>query len=284
MLGRDEIMAVNEAGLTEEEFLKQYNPGDYERPSVTVDMMVLRIKPDFSCLQILLIKRKDHPFINCYALPGGFINMNESAYEAACRELQEETGLTNIYLEQIYTMSKPDRDPRMRIIDIAYAALLPFGYQTNVRAGDDAKDADWFDITFSEDYLKLWNEEKNIQIKYHLETKIFKNGILTIKNKIPEMVIEDSEKLAFDHADIILEELTRLQNKVMYTDIAFNLVPKEFTLPDLQRVYEILLGKPLYKANFRDKIQPKIVSLDKILKPIISMRPSGAYKYKGAEL
>lgn len=277
-------MAVNEAGLTEEEFLKQYNPGDYERPSVTVDMMVLRIKPDFSCLQILLIKRKDHPFINCYALPGGFINMNESAYEAACRELREETGLTNIYLEQIYTMSKPDRDPRMRIIDIAYAALLPFGYQTNVRAGDDAKDADWFDITFSEDYLKLWNEEKNIQIKYHLKTKIFKNGILTIKNKIPEMVIEDSKKLAFDHADIILEELTRLQNKVMYTDIAFNLVPKEFTLPDLQRVYEILLGKPLYKANFRDKIQPKIVSLDKILKPIISMRPSGAYKYRGTEL
>lgn len=279
------MMAVlNEAGLTEEEFLKQYHPDDYERPSVTVDMMVLRMKPDFRCLQILLIKRKDHPFINCYALPGGFIHMQESAYEAACRELQEETGLTNIYLEQIYTMSKPDRDPRMRIIDIAYAALLPFGYQSNVKSGDDEKEASWFDITFSEDYLKLWNEEKNIQIAYHLETRIFKNGILTIKNKIPEKRIENSEKLAFDHADIILEELTRLQNKVMYTDIAFNLVPKEFTLPDLQRVYEILLGKPLYKANFRDKIQPKIVSLDKVLKPMISTRPSKAYQYGGDEL
>lgn len=120
-------MERNAAGLTEAEFLANYNPGDYERPSVTVDMMVLRIKQDFSCLQILLIKRKDHPFINCFALPGGFINIRESAYEAACRELQEETGLTNIYLEQIYTMSKPDRDPRMRVIDIAYAALLPFG-------------------------------------------------------------------------------------------------------------------------------------------------------------
>ena len=278
------MAVLNEAGLTEEEFLKQYHPDDYERPSVTVDMMVLRMKPDFRCLQILLIKRKDHPFINCYALPGGFIHMQESAYEAACRELQEETGLTNIYLEQIYTMSKPDRDPRMRIIDIAYAALLPFGYQANVKSGDDEKEASWFDITFSEDYLKLWNEEKNIQIAYHLETRIFKNGILTIKNKIPEKRIENSEKLAFDHADIILEELTRLQNKVMYTDIAFNLVPKEFTLPDLQRVYEILLGKPLYKANFRDKIQPKIVSLDKVLKPMISTRPSKAYQYGGDEL
>ena len=130
-------MERNGAGLTEAEFLANYNPGDYERPSVTVDMMVLRVKQDFSCLQILLIKRKDHPFINCFALPGGFINMRESAYEAACRELQEETGLTNIYLEQIYTMSKPDRDPRMRVIDIAYAALLPFGYQANVKAGDE---------------------------------------------------------------------------------------------------------------------------------------------------
>ena len=78
-------MERNAAGLTEEEFLANYNPGDYERPSVTVDMMVLRVKQDFSCLQILLTKRKDHPFINCFALPGGFINMRESAYEAACR-------------------------------------------------------------------------------------------------------------------------------------------------------------------------------------------------------
>ena len=91
-------MERNAAGLTEAEFLANYNPGDYERPSVTVDMMVLRIKQDFSCLQILLIKRKDHPFINCFALPGGFINIRESAYEAACRELQEETGLSLIHI------------------------------------------------------------------------------------------------------------------------------------------------------------------------------------------
>ena len=227
-------MERNAAGLTEAEFLANYNPGDYERPSVTVDMMVLRVKYDFSCLQILLIKRKDHPFINCFALPGGFINMQESAYEAACRELQEETGLTNIYLEQIYTMSKPDRDPRMRVIDIAYAALLPFGYQANVKAGDDAKDALWFDIDISDDHLRFYNEEKDIHIKYQLETKTFKNGILTIENKVP---VQDGNVLAFDHADIILEELIRLKNKVMYTDIAFNLVPQKFTLPDLQRVY-----------------------------------------------
>lgn len=270
-------MERNAAGLTEAEFLANYNPGDYERPSVTVDMMVLRVKQDFSCLQILLIKRKDHPFINCFALPGGFINMRESAYEAACRELQEETGLTNIYLEQIYTMSKPDRDPRMRVIDIAYAALLPFGYQANVKAGDDAKDALWFDIDISDDYLRFHNEEKNIHIKYQLETKTFKNGILTIENKIP---VQDGNVLAFDHADIILEELVRLKNKVMYTDIAFNLVPKKFTLPDLQRVYEILSQKSLYKSNFRDFVQEKIEALDITAKPFTSSRSSKVYQYK----
>ena len=270
-------MERNAAGLTEAEFLANYNPGDYERPSVTVDMMVLRVKQDFSCLQILLIKRKDHPFINCFALPGGFINMRESAYEAACRELQEETGLTNIYLEQIYTMSKPDRDPRMRVIDIAYDALLPFGYQANVKAGDDAKDALWFDIDISDNHLRFHNEEKNIHIKYQLETKTFKNGILTIENKIP---VQDGNVLAFDHADIILEELVRLKNKVMYTDIAFNLVPQKFTLPDLQRVYEILSQKSLYKSNFRDFVQEKIEALDITAKPFTSSRSSKVYQYK----
>ena len=196
--------------------------------------------------------------------------MRESAYEAACRELQEETGLTNIYLEQIYTMSKPDRDPRMRVIDIAYAALLPFGYQANVKAGDDAKDALWFDFRFH-------NEEKNIHIKYQLETKTFKNGILTIENKIP---VQDGNVLAFDHADIILEELVRLKNKVMYTDIAFNLVPQKFTLPDLQRVYEILSQKSLYKSNFRDFVQEKIEALDITAKPFTSSRSSKVYQYK----
>ncbi len=273
----------NEDGFTEAEFLANYHPGDYERPSVTVDMMILRMKEDFSGLQILLIQRKNHPFIENWALPGGFINMDESAYEAACRELQEETGLTNIYLEQVYTMSQPDRDPRMRVIDIAYAALLPYGNKHAVVAGDDAKNALWFDISLTENSLSFYNEEQDICIQYNLEMKTFQNGRITITNKIPrkrEIEADNENHLAFDHADIILEGLRRFQNKVMYTDIAFNLVPAKFTLPDLQRVYEVLLGKSLYKANFRKLVHEKIIALNVTGKPIISQKPAMLYQYK----
>lgn len=268
----------NANGLTEAEFLAQYNPGDYERPSVTVDMMVIRMKEDLSCMQVLLIQRKDHPFINQWALPGGFVNMDESAYEAACRELKEETGLTDVYLEQIYTMSQPKRDPRMRVIDIAYVALLPYEAEARVIAGDDAKNAVWFDIDLDESILRLTNKENYLKIEYGLTEKYFKNGRVSVKNHVPHLI--SNEALAFDHSEIILEGLIRLRNKVMYSDIAFNLVPEEFTLPDLQRVYEEILGKELYKAYFRDKIEEKVVNLEKKDKPISSPRTSNLYRYK----
>ena len=94
---------LNKEGLTEEEFLATYNPGDYDRPSVTVDMLVLGMNTSLNRLKLLLIQRSDHPYINCWALPGGVVGMEESAYAAACRELEEETGLTGIYMEQLYT-------------------------------------------------------------------------------------------------------------------------------------------------------------------------------------
>lgn len=93
----------NKDGLTEEEFLKQYKPSKYERPSVTVDMLILCMSRYLDNLKVLLIQRKNHPYINCWALAGGFVGIHESTYDAACRELQEETGLvTNTYLEQLY--------------------------------------------------------------------------------------------------------------------------------------------------------------------------------------
>lgn len=267
----------NSRGLTESEFLEAYNPGDYERPSVTVDMLVFSLDREYSTLKVLLIKRKDHPYIDCWALPGGFIDINESAYEAANRELREETGLENIYLEQLYTLSKPNRDPRMRVIDISYIALIQHEVVT---AGDDASEALWFDLTFVNTALVLFNKEKDIRIEYKLEEKVFNNGKIQIKNYIP--ILDGEEKLAFDHADILLEGLMRLRNKVEYTDIAFNLVPDIFTLPDLQRVYETILGKALYKANFRDYIKNKVLRLDYKIKSAVGNK-SQAYKYKALE-
>lgn len=269
------ITKKNKDGLTEKEFLKQYNPGDYDRPSVTVDMLVLSVNPNLDGLKVLLIQRNEHPFLDCWALPGGFVHIDESAYEAACRELKEETGLSDVYLEQLYTMSQPNRDPRMRVIDIAYMALIS---TTAVVAGTDAKAAAWFDVHMSEDVLEITNDEMQIKISYGLEKKVFQNGVITIENFAP--VLQTQEALAFDHGEIVMEGLLRLRNKVEYTDIAFNLMPEKFTLPDLQKVYEIILGKVLYKTNFRDKIQDKVEALNVKGPSIIGSKKSLLYKYR----
>ena len=268
----------NADGLNEAEFLAAYSPGDYERPSVTVDVLLLRMKKDLSCLQTLLIRRRNHPYIGCWALPGGFIEMNESAYESACRELKEETGIDGIYLEQLYAMNQPDRDPRMRVIDIAYTGLIPYDEQKEAEAGDDAEDAGWFDITFSDKKISLDGAERNVHIEYSLTEKSFRNGNIVVRNYVPKPISE--ERLAFDHSEIVLEGLTKLRNKVLLSDCAFNLVPKEFTLPDLQKVYEIILGTDLYKANFRDKMASKIEALHYVAKPISGNRVANVYRYK----
>lgn len=250
----------------------------HDRPSVTVDILIIRMKKQLDGLQVLLEQRSEEPYQRCFALSGGLIGADESSYQAACRKLEEETTLTDIYLEQLYTMTKPDRDPRTRVIGITYLALLPYDYEKKVRAGDKAKDVAWFDILFSEENLVLTNREKKIRLEYRLKEKIFPNGVLKIKNYIP--VLTSEERLAFDHAEVLLEGLTRLKNKVEYMDVIFNLVPEEFTLPDLQAAYEIVLGRELYKANFRDKIETKVEETGEKGKPITSRRKSKLYRYK----
>lgn len=265
----------NKDGLTEKEFLKTYKPQDYEKPSVTVDVLLFTVDKELNNLKILLIKRGNHPYMNCWALPGGFVDMNESTFTAANRELKEETGLEDIYLEQLYTYSQPDRDPRMRVINISYIALIPM---TDVVAGDDAIDTSWFDVTMDNDKLKLISEEKNVLIEYSLENKTFEVGMITYDNLVPSPISKD--KLAFDHSFIILDGITRLRNKAEYTDIIFNLAGKTFTLPDLQRIYEIVLGHNLYKKNFRNKIKDKVIEIGTEGKSIRGNRLSTLYFYK----
>ena len=135
-------MLVNEQGQTLEEFLAQYDPKQYEHPSVTVDMAVFTEQS--GKLSVLLIRRKNHPFIGTRALPGGFVNMDESLEEAAARELEEETGVQAYELHQLGAYGLVDRDPRTRIITVAYLAYLPEGMQP--KAADDAADARLFAV------------------------------------------------------------------------------------------------------------------------------------------
>lgn len=127
-----------------EETAETYDPSRYERPSVTVDVVIFSLIEDQ--LQVLLVRRKQWPFAGMWAIPGGFIRMTESLEEAAARELAEETGVHDVYMEQLYTFGAPDRDPRTRVITVAYFALVPAGAVRDPRAGSDAAETGWWPV------------------------------------------------------------------------------------------------------------------------------------------
>ncbi len=273
-------MERNKDGLTEAEFLAQYNPGDYKRPSVTTDILVLSVAEDYASLKLLLIKRADHPFINHWALPGGFIEDNETAHQAANRELYEETGLKDLYLDQIYTFTKPGRDPRMWVMSIAYLALIPNIQE--VKGYDDAKEAAWFDVFFLQDKLVLSNKDLNVQIVYDLEKKTFKNSVLTYENYIPTWAC--GEKLAFDHVEIIIEALQKLRKNFDHSDKIFCLMPETFTMADLRRVYTLVMEQPVYKATLKGFVNKKIVPTGNTKKSKVKHgRQSVEFKYNNKE-
>ena len=204
-----EISDSTHAGeQTPETRAHHYDASKYERPSVTVDVVMMSLRQ--RDLQVLLVKRRSWPYEGMWAIPGGFVLMDESLEAAAKRELQEETGVHDVYLEQLYTFGDPGRDPRTRVITVVYFALLD-SERLQVKAASDAADVGWFSL-------------------YELPP------------------------LAFDHAQILQYTLNRLRGKLDYTTIAFNLLPEQFTLRELQSVYEIILHRKLDKRNFRKKI------------------------------
>lgn len=243
-------------GLTEIEFLAQYDADRYEKPAVTVDMLIFTVNPqkDYA-LELLLIERGGHPFLGKWAIPGGFVEMDESIDVAAVRELQEETGLADIYMEQLYTFGDVGRDPRMRVISVAYMALVPKEKLSPV-AGDDAAKVKWFSVHLKEDEKgqRLWLEAEGAE-------------------EISE------EEIAFDHEKVIKTALLRLKNKIEYTEIAFELAGKKFTLTQLQMIYEAILGRKLHKPNFRRSIADQVEKTEEI-QTGDSNRPSHLYQKK----
>ena len=124
---------------------ENYDPSRYDRPSVTVDVVIFSLIEDD--LNVLLIKRKYPPFEGMWAIPGGFVQIDESLEDAAARELAEETAVTDVYIEQLYTFGEPKRDPRTRVITVAYFALVPYDtIQLQHRPGDDAAETGWFSM------------------------------------------------------------------------------------------------------------------------------------------
>lgn len=183
---------------------------EHARPSVTVDCVVAGVDLSEEDLKVLLVQRGEEPYRGWWALPGGFVRMDETLEQAAARELDEESGLRDVYLEQLYTFGQPDRDPRDRVISVAYMALVNMEGRLP-EATTDAVDAGWFSL-------------------------------------------DELPRLAFDHSTIIDMALERLRGKVTYQAVAFEFLPAKFTLTQLQRVIEIIVGSRMDKRNFRKKI------------------------------
>ena len=139
-------------GKTEAEAIARYRSRNYPKPALTADICVFARKGEG--LKVLLIRRKGHPFIGKLALPGGFANENEPVEQTAARELEEETGVQGLELKLVDVFSKPGRDPRGWVVSVAFAAVAD-AEKLNVRAGDDAAEADWYDVAMTEHGLVL---------------------------------------------------------------------------------------------------------------------------------
>ena len=207
---------------------------EYPRPALTVDAVVFGL--DDQDLKVLLVRRGLEPFEGKWALPGGFVRVGESLEDAVRRELQEETGVADVFLEQLYTFGAVDRDPRERVVTVAYYALVRLS-DHRVQAATDARDAAWF-------------------------------------------AVSEARGLAFDHDRILAAALERLKGKVRYQPIGFELLPPEFTLTQLQRLYETILEAPLDKRNFRKKIlgMDFLVPLDEVQKDV-AHRAARLYRF-----
>jgi ADP-ribose pyrophosphatase YjhB (NUDIX family) len=284
----------NSAGLTEAQFLRNYDVTAYERPSVTVDMVVFCVveeparnyrKLPVKKLHVLMVKRGDHPYMGQWALPGGFVRMDENFEEAVVRELKEETNVDNIYLEQLYTWGVVGRDPRTRVITVSYLALIDASSQI-ISGGSDAVEAKWFTVEMTEEEgiephedvtrvtLKLNDDQEDLSSVMEKSDTVF--GIISKQS----LTLVSSQGIAFDHAKIIQYGLEKLRENSLRSDIVFNLMPESFTLTELQRVYEVILGQPLLMANFRRKVSHMVTLADEVkVEKSAGHRPSQLYRF-----
>lgn len=280
----------------EKKFLTTYNQEVYDRPSIAVDMAVFTIKSKDASnirklsqkqLSLLLIKRGEAPFMNFWALPGGFLRKGETLENAAYRELKEETGVEDVYLSQLYTFSNPIRDPRGWVVSKAFIALASED-NFRIQSGTDAADAKWFQVSYVQMSEKVENKksEKTVKRQYqlllesdeiHMEAVIEKQVIVTNKRMKTDFVILSSTGLAFDHALIIARAIDTLRASLDKSMLVFELVSETFTLTELQQIYETILDEALVPANFRRKIAELVIETNDWVKET-GYRPAKLFK------
>ena len=219
---------------------------DYERPSLTTDMVLFRVQDLDSEnsrkyaqkeLQVLLIERENEPQTGLWSLPGGFVEIDEEIFDNVKRKLKEKTGVEgDFYVEQLYTWGEVDRDSRGRVISVSFMGLCN---EETYKEFEVGRNTGWFNVF--------------------------------------DVLHGNVGDLAFDHQRIICYALERLRGKIDYTDIAFNLLPTYFTLRECQNVYELILNKHI--DNFRRKITQYVEPTDKMLEGM-QFNPAKLYKVK----
>ena len=264
----------NRFGQTEAEFLTKYNANEFERPSISVDDLFLTIneiptedvrKLPEKKLQVLLLKRSNHPCIGSWTLPGVFLKTTETLEEASHRALEEKTEFRNIYFEQLYTFGDLSRDPRTRVVSVAYMSLVA---KNTVKIKEDTQheETKWFTID-------LFEENEDVAMIFESDLETFKVN-LTINGE--DIEIKNRTNIGFDHAKIIYYGILRLRNKIEYSNIAFKMLPESFTFAESQQVFELILNKKFTKANFQRKIRHRVIETENYKTG--GFRPAKLYK------
>ena len=201
-------------------------------------------------LSVLLVKRNKEPDMDKWSLPGGFINLDETSKDASIRVLKKETGLENVYMQQIGVNDDVNRDSRGRILSTTYMALVD---RTLIK-NELSQGASWFDLSVIENNnsIKIVLKNEDDVLEYKVKRKVVDKKSCEYEYELLDRV------LSFDHDRILVKALMELRNKVNTTDIVFNLMPELFTVGELKQVYELLLGKTLVNSAFRRWISDRI--------------------------
>lgn len=262
-------------------FLKNYDITKFDRPSVATDSVVLtlnknstsnyRKNSEFS-IKLLLIKRGEHPFINMWALPGGFLRKDETVEECAIREIKEETGLTAKKLKYVGVFSDLNRDVRGRVVSNSFISIID--KIQPVKGGFDANDAAWFDVEFNIENnfitINLFNDETQLATVLQFKAD-------NITGTSYEIIRNDG--LAFDHGKIIASAIMLLVNSAKNFDLIFDFLPEKFTLSEIQKLYELLINKTVTAPNFRRKIFDYVIETNETTSGN-GHRPAKLYKRK----
>lgn len=260
---KEEEKIYYEQQASEQEFLewyKQQELPEYDKPSLTVDIVLLCYNKEEDQLKLLLIQRKAHPYKDSWALPGGFVSRNESSGESVLRETREETGvdISKENIEQLHTFSRPNRDPRGWVVTVSYLAFIG---EEPLIAGDDASEVNWFTLERKEHLLYLSHGEVEIILDTTTNESIGK------------------DTLAFDHSEIVVKAFKRIANKMEHEPQVLQVLGHDFTITEARKVFAKFLGvdyRTIDHSNFKKAMLQHFEEIGE--RPVGIGRPSKIYR------